>query len=50
VRLLIEVRDTGRRGLTREDVLRAYRAETIIDARLGRLLAAGQISEQEGVT
>jgi hypothetical protein len=48
VRLLIELDAAGARGLTLGDVLAAYNARMIVDARLGRLLAGGQIEERHG--
>lgn len=48
IRLLIELQAAGERGLTLEQILRAYNARMIIDARLQRLLASGQIVERDG--
>lgn len=48
VRLLIELHEAGERGLTQEECLRAYNAEMIVDARLRRLLAGGQIQQRNG--
>ena len=48
VRLLIELRAAGERGLTLTEILTVYNAGMIIYARLGRLLAGGQIVERDG--
>jgi hypothetical protein len=48
IRLLIELRAAGAQGLTLERLLAAYNAEMILDARLRRLLAAGQIVARGG--
>ena len=47
VRLLIELRAAGRRGLTRNELLAAYNARMIVEARLRRMLGAAQISKQD---
>lgn len=43
IRLLIELRGAGERGMTLNELLTAYNARMIVEARLERLLAAGQI-------
>lgn len=48
IRLLRELRDAGPRGLTLEEIRAAYSARTIVEARLGRLLAGAQIAERDG--
>ena len=48
IRLLIELRGAGKAGLTLGQLLVAYNASMILDARLQRLLASGQIVEREG--
>ena len=48
IRLLIELRAAGERGLTLTQLLIAYNARMIVDARLGRLLAGGQVVERNG--
>ena len=48
IRLLIELEAAGPRGLTLAEVLTAYNARMIVDARLERLLSGGQIAEVEG--
>jgi len=48
IRLLVELRAAGDRGLTRAEILTAYNARMIVDARLGRLLAGGQVVERGG--
>ena len=48
IRLLVELRTAGDRGLTRAEILAAYNARIIVDARLGRLLAGGQVVERDG--
>ena len=48
IRLLVELRAAGERGLTRAEILAAYNARMIVDARLGRLLAGGQVVERDG--
>ena|SRR2546426_6316745 len=48
VRLLIELVAAGERGLTLREILSAYNARMILEARLGRLLASGQIVERGG--
>lgn len=48
IRLLVELRAAGERGLTLAEVLAAYNARMIVDARLRRLLAGGQVVERGG--
>ena len=48
IRLLIELEGAGRDGLTLPEVLALYNARMIVDARLQRLLAGGQIVERDG--
>ena len=48
IRLLIELESAGARGLTRDEILTAYNAQMIVDARLQRLLSGGQIAERNG--
>jgi hypothetical protein len=43
IRLLIELRGAGERGMTLNELLTAYNARMIVEARLERLLAGGQI-------
>lgn len=48
IRLLIELQAAGERGLTLTQILAAYNARMIVDTRLGRLLAGGQVVERDG--
>lgn len=48
VRLLVELRAAGARGLALEEILAAYNARMIVEARLGRMLAGAQITERDG--
>ena len=48
IRLLVEVQETGHRGLTLEEIQAVYNARVIIELRLQRLVAGGQITEQDG--
>lgn len=48
IRLLIELHSAGEKGMTFDEILAVYNARMIIDARLGRLLAGGQIIEKDG--
>jgi hypothetical protein len=48
IRLLVELHAAGERGLTLGELLAAYNASMIVDARLGRLLAGGQVVERDG--
>ena len=48
IRLLVELQAAGERGLTLTQLLAAYNARMIVDARLGRLLAGGQVVERDG--
>jgi len=49
IRLLIDLHQAGRRGLTLEEILSAYNARMIVDVRLQRMVAGGQVSERDGV-
>lgn len=46
IRLLIELRAAGPRGLTLEEILAAYNAEMVTEARLQRLLAGRQVVQR----
>ena len=48
IRLLIELHGAGKRGMTLDEILAAYNARMIVEARLGRLLTGGQILERGG--
>ena len=48
IRLLIELHGAGNRGMTLDEILAAYNARMIVEARLGRLLTGGQIVERGG--
>ncbi len=48
IRLLIELRAAGERGLSLEEILAAYNARMIVEARLGRMQAGAQIVERDG--
>lgn len=48
IRLLIELRTAGARGMTLDEIVSVYNAHAIIRARLDRLLAGGQIVEHDG--
>ena len=48
IRLLIELESAGPRGMSQPEVLTAYNARMIVDARVERLLAGGQIAEVHG--
>jgi hypothetical protein len=48
IRLLVELRAAGKQGLTLAEVLTAYNARMIVDARVDRLLAGGQMVERDG--
>lgn len=48
IRLMIELYGAGSRGLTIPEVLAVYNARMVLDARLHRLLAGGQIVEHDG--
>lgn len=48
IRLLIELHAAGDRGLTLEEILTAYNARLIVEARLARLLSGGQIALRGG--
>lgn len=48
IRLLIELRAAGARGMTLDEILTVYDARVIIRARLDRMLAGGQIVERGG--
>jgi len=45
IRLLIELDAAGEDGMTLEEILASYNARMIVEARLGRLLASGQIAQ-----
>lgn len=48
IRLLIELYGAGERGLTLEELLAAYNARMIVEARLQRLLSGGQVVLRNG--
>jgi hypothetical protein len=48
IRLLIELLDAGPRGLSLDEVLRVYNARMIVEARLRRMTAAGQLALRDG--
>ena len=48
IRLLIELRSAGDRGMTLDEILAVYNARMIVEARLQRLLSGGQVVEREG--
>ena len=48
LRLLVELLDAGPRGLSLDEVLRAYNARMIVEARLRRLVAGGQLALADG--
>ena len=48
IRLLIELRGSGDRGMTLDEILAVYNARMIVEARLQRLLSGGQVVEREG--
>ncbi len=48
IRLLVELRAVGGRGLTLDEILTAYNARIIVEARLQRLLSSRQIVERGG--
>lgn len=48
IRLLIELRAAGSRGMSIDEILGVYNAHAIIEARLHRLLEGGQIKCQDG--
>jgi hypothetical protein len=48
IRLLIELEAAGERGLSRVELLAAYNARMIVEARLGRMLTSGQVVERDG--
>jgi hypothetical protein len=48
IRLLIELEAVGERGLSRTELLSLYNARMIVEARLGRMLASGQVIERNG--
>jgi hypothetical protein len=48
VRLLIELDEVGGQGLTRDELFARYNAGMIVDARLERMIAGGQIEVRAG--
>jgi hypothetical protein len=48
LRLLVELLDAGPRGMSLDEVLRAYNARMIVEARLQRLVAGGQLAVADG--
>jgi len=48
LRLLVELLDAGPRGLSLDAILRAYNARMIVEARLRRLVAGGQLALADG--
>jgi hypothetical protein len=48
IRLLLELRDAGPRGLALEEIRAGYSARAIVEARLARMLAGAQIAERDG--
>lgn len=48
IRLLIELHGAGERGLTIEELLAAYNARMIVEARLQRLVSGGQVVLRKG--
>lgn len=46
IRLLIELHGAGDRGMTVDEILAVYNARMIVEARLSRLVAGGQIVER----
>ena len=49
IRLLIDLHQAGRRGLTLEEILSTYNARMIVELRLQRMVTGGQIRQQDGV-
>ena len=48
LRLLVELLDAGPRGLSLDEILGAYNARMIVEARLRRMLAGGQLARADG--
>ena len=48
IRLLIELHGAGERGMTLAEILSRYSARTIVEVRLRRMVAGGQIRERAG--
>jgi hypothetical protein len=48
IRLLVEVQERGERGMTLEEIQAVYNARVIVELRLQRLVAGGQITEHDG--
>jgi hypothetical protein len=48
IRLLVELLDAGPRGLSLDEVLRVYNARMIVEARLRRMAAGGQLALRDG--
>jgi len=48
IRLLVELLGAGERGMTLEEILSVYNAQMIVDARIERLLAGGQVVIRDG--
>jgi len=48
LRLLVELLEAGPRGLSLDEVLGAYNARMIVEARLRRLVAGGQLAQADG--
>src|SRR5207244_12349323 len=49
IRLLIDLHQAGRRGLTLDEILSTYNARLIVDVRLHRMITGGQVRQQDGV-
>ena len=49
IRLLIDLHQAGRRGLSLEEILSTYNARMIVDVRLHRMITGGQVRQQDGV-
>jgi hypothetical protein len=49
IRLLIDLHQAGRRGLTLDEILSTYNARMIVDVRLHRMIRGGQVRQQDGV-
>lgn len=48
IRLLIELYGAGERGMKRDEILSTYNARMIVEVRLRRMLAGGQIRQRGG--
>jgi hypothetical protein len=48
IRLLIELETAGARGLTLSEILARYNARMIVEARLQRMMAGGQVVARDG--